>query len=110
MNNIDLNEIIRDGGYYDKLGQWNSVVRKPGSNHLYRQRVETLVIRNDDFGTGYVFVKKNGDDYDLPGGSIEPNVPDETQAANECHEEIHVDVKNIRYAYVDYESPIPENV
>lgn len=110
MNNIDLNEIIRDGGYYDKLGQWNSVVRKPGSNHLYRQRVETLVIRNDDFGTGYVFVKKNGDDYDLPGGSIEPNVSDETQAANECHEEIHVDVKNIRYAYVDYESPIPENV
>ena len=85
-------EAIKNGGFYGSNGVWNSIVILPNDNKLYRKRVEVLVINKNK----EVFVKKkpNGEYY-LPGGSTEKDVPDITQAANECREEARFNLSKI---------------
>lgn len=90
---------IRDGGFYGKNGVWNSIITFSGDNRLYRERVETIIVKDRK----EVFVKKkiNGDYY-LPGGSTEKDLPHIEQAINECHEEAHMKVKNIESTGLTY--------
>lgn len=81
-----------NGGFYDKYHTWNALKVFPFDNHVYRDRVETIIIR----GNKDVFVKRKPDgEYFLPGGSKEKNVSDITQAENECREEARIIISNI---------------
>ena len=95
-----LKEAIKNGGFYGDNNVWNSIMVIPGDNHVYRHRVETLIINNKN-----VFVKKkpNGEYY-LPGGSTEKDVDNEEQAINECREEARCKVKNIKFTGISYKT------
>ena len=102
MDIKDKNEVvkqaIRDGGYYDKHGIWNSIITI-GDGKLYRKRVETLIIKNKK----EVFCKKKpSGEYELPGGSTERDIPDMNQAVNECREEARINVINIQSTGITY--------
>lgn len=95
-----LKEAIKNGGFYGDNNVWNSIMVIPGDNHVYRHRVETLIIKNKN-----VFVKKkpNGEYY-LPGGSTEKDVDDAEQAVNECREEARCKVSNIKFTGISYKT------
>ena len=80
------------GGFYDKNKTWNALITFPFDNHVYRNRVETIVVR----GNKEVFVKKkpNGE-YFLPGGSKEKDSNDALQAENECREEARLNISDV---------------
>jgi hypothetical protein len=92
---------IRDGGFYGRNGVWNSIITFSGDPRLYRERVETIIVRNGKD----VFVKKkmNGE-YFLPGGSTEKDLPHIDQAINECQEEAHIKVRNIESTGITYKT------
>lgn len=94
-----LDDIIINNGFYDNYNVWNSIKVFPMDQHIYRDRVETIIIRNNK----EVFVKKkpNGE-YFLPGGSKERNIPDIDQAVNECREECRINVINIESTGISY--------
>ena len=94
-----IDKAIRDGGFYGKNGTWNSIITFSGDKKLYRQRVETIIIKDGKF----VFVKKKPDgEYFLPGGSTEKDIPHINQAINECQEEAHINVRNIQSTGITY--------
>ena len=95
----EIEEIVKNGGFYGNNGVWNSIIRFSGDNRLYRERVETIVVRNRK----EVFLKKkpNGE-YFLPGGSTEKDLPDIQQAINECREEAHINVRKIESTGITY--------
>jgi len=81
-----------NGGFYDKNHIWNALKVFPFDNHVYRDRVETIIIR----GNKDVFVKRKPDgEYFLPGGSKEKDIPDIVQAENECREEARIVISHI---------------
>ena len=90
---------IRDGGFYGKNGVWNSIITFSGDKRIYRERVETIIVKDGK----EVFVKKkpNGE-YFLPGGSTERDLPHIDQALNECREEAHINVSNIESTGITY--------
>lgn len=100
-------EAIKNGGYYSQNGTWNSIITFPNDNKLYRERVETIVVRDGK----EVFVKKkiNGD-YFLPGGSTSKDKTDLSQAIAECQEEAKINVTDIRFSGITYRvsNVIPE--
>ena len=63
-----VNEAIKNGGFYGRNGLWNSIKKLNGDPRLYRERVETIIIRNNK--EVYCKKKPNGE-YFLPGGSTE---------------------------------------
>lgn len=88
----NIKEAIQNGGYYDRHGVWNAIKTLPSDNRIYRDRVETIIVKNNK----EVFVKRKPDgEYYLPGGSKERDIPDIEQAANECREEARINVRNI---------------
>lgn len=93
-----LQQVIRDGGFYDKNNCWNSILQFAGDDRIYRGRVETLIVK--DFQ--YVFLKKHEKSYRIPGGSFDKDVPHMEQAVNECREEARIDVKNIVSTGISY--------
>ena len=94
-------EAIRNGGFYGKNGVWNSIITFSNDKKLYRERVETIIVRNRK----EVFLKRkpNGE-YFLPGGSTEKDTPDIIQAMNECREEAHINVKNTMSTGITYKT------
>ena len=40
---------IRDKGFYGKNGRWNSIITFPGDKKLYRERVETIIVKDKKF-------------------------------------------------------------
>lgn len=97
MSKLDLEKVLQDGGFYGENGCWNSIVKLPGDSHIYRARVETIVVRNRK--EVYMKLKPDGE-YFLPGGSCEKDVDDIVQAENECHEEARLNIRNIRYSSI----------
>ena len=92
MKSKDIKEAIQNGGYYDRHGVWNAIKTLPSDSRIYRDRVETIIVKNNK----EVFVKRKPDgEYYLPGGSKERDIPDIEQAANECREEARINVRNI---------------
>ena len=88
-----LKPYLIDGGFYGNDNKWNALVSFPFDPNVYRDRVETIIIRDQK----EVFVKKsvNGE-YRLPGGSKDKDVSDADQAMNECMEEARINVRNIK--------------
>lgn len=90
---------IREGGFYGRNGTWNSLITFSGDKHLYRERVETIIVRDGK----EVFVKKKpSGEYFLPGGSTEKDLSHEEQAINECKEEARINIKNIENTGITY--------
>ena len=89
---------LMNNGYYDKNGNWNAI--KVINGNIYRDRVETLIIKDKKF----VFIKLAGEKgkYKLPGGSLGKDITPETQAINECHEETHFEVSNLQSTGITY--------
>lgn len=97
---IALKDAIKNGGFYGDNNVWNSIMTIPGDRHIYRHRVETLIIHNKS-----VFVKRRpSGEYYLPGGSTEKDVDDITQAINECREEARCKVKNVKFSGISYKT------
>jgi NUDIX domain len=96
---------LMNNGYYDKNGNWNAI--KVINGNIYRDRVETLIIKDKKF----VFIKLSGEKgrYKLPGGSLGKDITPETQAINECHEETHFEVSNIQSTGITYKVNYPDN-
>lgn len=99
---ISRADIIRDGGYYDVNGLWNSI-RVLGDGYLARHRVETFIFRETSDNRLEVFLRMYNDGtYRLPGGSTTKGVSDKVQAILECQEEARIKVKDIEYTGVHY--------
>ena len=97
----EIDQAVRNGGFYGDDGIWNSLVRFPGDNKLYRDKVETIIVKDRK----YAYVKRKPDGtYYLPGGSVEKNLPRADQAVNECREEAHLDVNNIQSTGIVYKT------
>ena len=87
-----LKEALINGGFYGSNNVWNSIIRIPGDNHIYRKRVETIIIRDNK----EIFLKQRPDNtYFFPVGSTEQDIPDYIQAINECSEEARINIRNI---------------
>ena len=95
----NLKEAIKNGGFIGDNGLWNSIKVFNGDKHVYRHRVETIVIK--DLSEVYVKFGKDGS-YHFPAGSIEKDLPLATQASNECNEEAHIKVRNIEHTGLTY--------
>lgn len=108
-----LEKAIKDGGYYGKDGVWNSIMTFSNDNHIYRGRVETLIIKDNKYVylktiPAHIVSKRTKRLYAIPGGSFERDLPNIDQAVNECKEEALINVKNIRSSgitYKDYQEP-----
>ena len=107
-----LIDAIQNDGYYDSNGVWNSIKVFNNDPHIYRVRVETLIIKDGRF----IFLKflpssqKNHTKrtYLIPGGSISKNNSNINQARNECIEEARIIIKNIHETgiiYKEYVAP-----
>ena len=100
-----LEEAIRNGGYYGEDGTWNSITVFSGDSHVYRVRVETLIIKDNDS----IFLKFIPKDkqrgkrtYLVPGGSTAKDISNIDQAINECKEEARILIKNIQSSGITY--------
>ena len=106
-----LNDAIKDGGYYGSDGTWNSIAKFDNDKNIYRVRVETLIIRDDN----YIFLKmlpKNNVNhkrykYLIPGGSIAKDISNIDQAINECREEARINIRNIQSTGITYKQLAP---
>ena len=95
---LSVEKVINDKGYFDKYGEWNSIIRcrrYPGL--LFRGRVEIFIFRHD-----LVYVLQTHDGYRLPGGSFDIRRSNHDQAYEECKEEARIIIKNIKYTGISY--------
>lgn len=86
-----LKKVLKNGGFYGDGHVWNSIICFPRDEHVYRCRVETIVLKDKK----YIYMKRKDGKYFLPGGSSEKHVSDKQQAINECHEEARINLKNV---------------
>ena len=106
-----LEEAIRNGGYYGDNGCWNSILVFDNDKNIYRGRVETLVIKDNEYVYLKFLPKESQNDkrkYTVPGGSFEKDIPNDKQAIAECEEEARLKIKNIQptgITYKDIKSP-----
>lgn len=106
-----LEEAIRNGGFYTNDGCWNSIMKFDNDDHIYRGRVETLIIKDGDSIFLRWLPKDNKNEtrtYLIPGGSLSKDVSNADQAINECREEARINVTNIRSSgitYKEYKDP-----
>ena len=97
---LSLDEVIENKGYFDKYGEWNSIIRArkyPGL--LFRGRVEVFIFRHD---LVYILQYPNSTSYRVPGGSFDIRRSNHNQAYEEAKEEAKIITKNIRYTGVSY--------
>ena len=71
-----------NGGFIDDDNRWNSALLI--DNHFLRYRVETLVLKGNQV---YLYYNEDRNEYEIPGGSIDPSRSHEDQAFNEVKEE-----------------------
>lgn len=94
---LTIEEIIKQGGYYDIDGLWNNITQINGE--LYRGRAETFVI--DQEGKIYMQLTNDGG-YRIPGGSFERDSTHTLQAQAEVLEEAKIVCDNVTYTGVHY--------
>ena len=105
-----LEEAIRNGGYYGDNGCWNSILVFDNDKNIYRGRVETLVIKDDEYVYLKFLPKESQNDrrkYTVPGGSFERDIPNDKQAIAECEEEARLKIKNIQPTGITYKDIKP---
>ena len=105
-----LEEAIRNGGYYGDNGCWNSILVFDNDKNIYRGRVETLVIKDDEYVYLKFLPKESQNDrrkYTVPGGSFERDIPNDKQAIAECQEEARLKIRNIQPTGITYKDIKP---
>lgn len=105
-----LEEAIRNGGYYGDNGCWNSILVFDNDKNIYRGRVETLVIKDNEYVYLKFLPKESQNDkrkYTVPGGSFERDIPNDKQAIAECEEEARLKIKNIQPTGITYKDIKP---
>ena len=105
-----LEEAIKNGGYYGDNGCWNSILVFDNDKNIYRGRVETLVIKDNEYVYLKFLPKESQNDkrkYTIPGGSFERDVPNDKQAIAECEEEARLKIKNIQPTGITYKDIKP---
>ena len=105
-----LEEAIRNGGYYGDNGCWNSILVFDNDKNIYRGRVETLVIKDNEYVYLKFLPKESQNDkrkYTVPGGSFEKDIPNDKQAIAECEEEARLKIKNIQPTGITYKDIKP---
>ena len=99
---ISIEEIRKNGGYYDINGLWNSIIITD-DNKFLRERVETFIFKIDQNRELQVYLRLNDDNtYRIPGGSVTKGIPDKKQAYLECKEEARIIVKDMEYTGIHY--------
>lgn len=99
---ISIEEIRKNGGYYDINGLWNSIMITD-DNKFLRERVETFIFKIDQNRELQVYLRLNDDNtYRIPGGSVTKGIPDKKQAYLECKEEARIIVKDMEYTGIHY--------
>lgn len=97
--NITMDKIIKEQGYYDVLGNWNSILTfEEYPDKLFRGRVEVIILSpyND------IYMVKYTDTYRLPGGSLEINRSPKYQVEKESEEEAGIKLGRIYNTGVSY--------
>lgn len=99
---ISIEEIRKNGGYYDINGLWNSIIITD-DNKFLRERVETFIFKIDQNRELQVYLRLNNDNtYRIPGGSVTKGISDKKQAYLECKEEARIIVKDMEYTGIHY--------
>lgn len=99
---ISIEEIRKNGGYYDINGLWNSIIITD-DNKFLRERVETFIFKIDQNRELQVYLRLNDDNtYRIPGGSVTKGISDKKQAYLECKEEARIIVKDMEYTGIHY--------
>lgn len=80
-------------GVYDKLGLWNPIVRPYKDDRLYRERVECIIMNEDNEILSYINIKE----CKIPGGGSHKDELLVTQLINECKEEVRANINSICY-------------
>lgn len=80
-------------GVYDKLGLWNPIVRPYKDDRLYRERVECIIMNEDNEILSYINIKE----CKIPGGGSHKDELLVTQLINECREEVRANINSICY-------------
>ena len=96
---ITRKEIVKNKGYYDIDGNWNSILtfdKYPGL--LFRGRVEVFILDEDN----NVFLYKHNGHYRIPGGSLERNRSHKYQVYKEAKEEARIILGDIINTNVSY--------
>lgn len=97
--NLSISDIVRNKGYYDIDGNWNSILTSdqyPGM--LFRGRVEVFIF--DKYNNVYMNIR-NGH-YRIPGGSWDHNRSHKYQVEQEAKEEARVVLGKITYTGYSY--------
>lgn len=98
-DDLDIKQVVENKGYYDKYGEWNSIIRsKKYPGMLFRGRVEVFIFKDNSV---YMEIYKDGT-YRIPGGSFDIRHSNHDQVYNEAKEESRIIVHNIRYTGISY--------
>lgn len=98
IEDLDIKKVITDKGYYDKFGEWNSIlISRAYPGLLFRGRVEVLIFKDDCI---YIEITQSG--YRFPGGSFDIRRSNHDQAYNEAKEEARIITHNIKYSGYSY--------
>ena len=88
-NTTMKNNISKVYGAFDQLyNRWNAAIDIDGNT--YRYRVECLIVKKNS-----VFLTYHKNEFRIPGGSGEKDIPDIQQVANECREEARINIQNV---------------
>lgn len=99
LYDLSVSKVIKDKGYFDRHGEWNSVLRsRKYPDKLFRGRVEVFIFRGN---TVYIEIYPTGD-YRIPGGSFDIRRSNHDQVYNEAKEEARLIVHNIQYSGHSY--------
>ena len=97
---LTIGEIIKNKGYYDICGNWNSIMTfAQYPNMLFRGRVEVFIFDHNDI---FAYINPNTGRYRIPGGSIDKNNTLVKQVVNEAKEEARINVGKIEYTGYSY--------
>lgn len=100
--NTTMENIIRNKGYYDINGNWNSIVQVIGyDGYVFRERVEVIIFKGNKI---YMCMENNSHTvkYRIPGGSTEKNVINIDQVINEAREEAKILIKDVKCTGISY--------
>ena len=97
--NITKAQAIAQGGYVGQKGTWNALYVEPKTNKLLRDRVEVLVIKDNN----KLFMRMHGGGkYRVPGGGCEHSRTKVQQAIEETKEEARILINNVRDTGIEF--------
>ena len=97
--NITKAQALAQGGYVGQKGTWNALYVEPKTNKILRDRVEVLVIKDNN----KLFMRMHGGGkYRVPGGGCEHSRTKVQQAIEETKEEARILINNVRDTGIEF--------